>query len=160
MHKFKRESAVQYALLWALRRNPAYRDFSGKAGGRGDCTNFISQAMYAGGWPMTPGWWGDKKDAGSLWAAASDFIDFIESIGRAKICTRDKLDLGDLVSMNPHGGRIFHIMIITGKNCGIQGDELLYSCHTFDRQNRALSIPEGDGDTMCMYWKVADFFPI
>jgi hypothetical protein len=43
--------AANYARTWALSRNPEYADYSGQGAG-GDCTNFVSQAMYAGGWGM------------------------------------------------------------------------------------------------------------
>jgi AraC family cel operon transcriptional repressor len=42
---YDRESAVMYAHEWAYRRNPRFYDFE-KIGG--DCTNFISQCIYAG----------------------------------------------------------------------------------------------------------------
>ena len=38
------EKAVRYAGKWAYGRNPAYFDFDGLGG---DCTNFISQCIYA-----------------------------------------------------------------------------------------------------------------
>ena len=38
-------AAVAYARRWALLRNPAYLDFHGMGG---DCTNFVSQCLYAG----------------------------------------------------------------------------------------------------------------
>ena len=37
-----KSAIVSYALTWALGRNPSYRDFDTV-----DCTNFVSQAMYA-----------------------------------------------------------------------------------------------------------------
>jgi len=42
---YNREKAVAYARQWAHGRNPAYYNFD-KLGG--DCTNFISQCLYAG----------------------------------------------------------------------------------------------------------------
>jgi hypothetical protein len=56
MAVYDRQAAVNYALKWALRRNPDYPNFSydrvtNPAGG-GDCTNFVSQALHAGGFPM------------------------------------------------------------------------------------------------------------
>jgi hypothetical protein len=55
---YDRESAVQYARRWALGRNPAYYDFENIGG---DCTNFVSQCLYAGAGIMnyTPvyGWY-------------------------------------------------------------------------------------------------------
>ena len=43
---YNREKAIEYANTWAYGRNPAYYDYSNLGG---DCTNFISQCLYAGG---------------------------------------------------------------------------------------------------------------
>jgi len=42
---YDRRRAVNYALKWALSRNPQYYDFENIGG---DCTNFVSQCLYAG----------------------------------------------------------------------------------------------------------------
>ena len=56
MH-YDRSAAVAYARKWAFGRNPEYYDFGGIGG---DCTNFVSQCLYAGAGVMnfTPelGW--------------------------------------------------------------------------------------------------------
>ena len=55
---YDRDAAVRYAHRWAYRRNPAYFDFSELGG---DCTNFVSQCIYAGSGVMnftpTYGWY-------------------------------------------------------------------------------------------------------
>lgn len=55
---YNRSAAVEYAHQWAFGRNPEFYDFS-QIGG--DCTNFASQCLYAGGGVMnfTPefGWY-------------------------------------------------------------------------------------------------------
>ena len=43
--RYDREKALRYAKAWALRRNPAYGNFDLLGG---DCTNFVSQCLYAG----------------------------------------------------------------------------------------------------------------
>ena len=43
--EYNRASAVAYARRWALSRNPLFTNFAGRGG---DCTNFISQCVYAG----------------------------------------------------------------------------------------------------------------
>lgn len=48
---YNRTRAKDYALRWAFGRNSSYPDFS-TAGGGGDCTNFVSQAVHAGGIAM------------------------------------------------------------------------------------------------------------
>ncbi len=47
--QYARRDAVQYARRWALSRNRAYNDFTK---GGGDCMNFVSQCLYAGGLPF------------------------------------------------------------------------------------------------------------
>jgi hypothetical protein len=56
--RYNRENAVAYARRWAYSRNPIYHNFVGLGG---DCTNFISQCVYAGSCQMnyrpTFGWY-------------------------------------------------------------------------------------------------------
>jgi len=49
MITYNRLAAIEYAQKWAFRRNPKYSDFT-KLGG--NCTNFVSQCLIAGGMPM------------------------------------------------------------------------------------------------------------
>ena len=46
-------SAIEYSDRWALDRNPAYRSVDS------DCANFVSQCLYAGGFPQTDEWYYD-----------------------------------------------------------------------------------------------------
>lgn len=56
--EYDRTAAVRYAAKWALSRNPEYYDYSQLGG---DCTNFVSQCIYAGSGVMdyteTFGWY-------------------------------------------------------------------------------------------------------
>ena len=56
--EYNRARAVEYARRWALSRNPLFTNFAGRGG---DCTNFVSQCIYAGTCQMnfTPsfGWY-------------------------------------------------------------------------------------------------------
>lgn len=47
--KYDRRSAAKYAMKWALSSNPAYKNYEAWGG---DCTNFISQCVHAGGIPF------------------------------------------------------------------------------------------------------------
>ncbi len=53
---YDREAATQYALKYATSINPKY----GKMGDS-DCTNFVSQAMLAGGFPEDDTWFFEKR---------------------------------------------------------------------------------------------------
>ena len=48
---YNRTAAVQYALRHWNNPNPDFANMDTRGGG-GDCTNFTSQALLAGGWPM------------------------------------------------------------------------------------------------------------
>ena len=76
---YNRNSAVSYALSWALRRNPQYYDFSDLGG---DCTSFISQCVFAGSGIMnfTPifGWYYFSSfDRSPSWSGVEFFYDFM-----------------------------------------------------------------------------------
>lgn len=53
--------AINYAISWYYRFNPNYRNFTGSGG---DCINFVSQAIHAGGRPMSPLWHHQKTALG------------------------------------------------------------------------------------------------
>ena len=42
---YRRDLAVEYATVWSFGRNPIYYDFENLGG---DCTNFVSQCIFAG----------------------------------------------------------------------------------------------------------------
>lgn len=75
---FYREQAVQYANYWAYRRNPNYYSFDQLGG---DCTNFVSQAIYyaAGVMNYTPtyGWYYiSLNNRAPAWTGVPYFWDF------------------------------------------------------------------------------------
>lgn len=81
---YNRVGAVTYAHSWAYNRNSAYYDFSVLGG---DCTNFVSQAMYEGGGiPQTPsagqvggpGWYYvNINDRAAAWTDVNSLYDFL-----------------------------------------------------------------------------------
>ena len=84
---YDREEALNYAHMWAYRRNPAYFDYE-EIGG--DCTNFASQCLYAGTGVMnttpTYGWYYfDANRKSPSWTGVPYFYNFI---------TRNKIDPG------------------------------------------------------------------
>src|SRR4051794_1712012 len=166
MVKFNRTAASTYALTWGLRRNPEFPDNSGNATG-GDCTNFISQVMLAGGWPMLRGpkripffWWADEDDASWAWSSTPNFSHFITMTRRGSICTRDKLDLGDLMQIVfPGASEPHHMMVVTRRVVGSNGIELYLTAHTTDRINVSMDELQkwrASQDYSYIYWKIAD----
>jgi hypothetical protein len=62
---YDRERAATYAIIWAHGRNPNYRDY-GSGCACNDCTNFVSQALFAGGKVMKTGSY-DKASPFEWW---------------------------------------------------------------------------------------------
>ena len=60
---YNRGDAVWYADYFALSRNSGYPSYSA------DCTNFVSQALFYGGYPFvgTPNYWSNSTDDNQWW---------------------------------------------------------------------------------------------
>ena len=85
-HLYDREAAVAYARRWVGERSGDWPDYSRNGG---NCQNFVSQCLLAGGIPMdtvSPGiwkWYGSTPDdlprpAGrsAAWSAVGEFLDY------------------------------------------------------------------------------------
>lgn len=145
---YRRERAVEYALRWALSRNPLFPDFAGIGG---DCTNFVSQAILAGSCVMNDtldfGWYYFSPDnRAPAWSGVPFLYKFLTGApdfalenggegpyGREVDSTM--LQLGDVVQLSNEEGVFYHTLMITG----FEGDEILVSAHTNDARNRPLS---------------------
>jgi len=167
MPMYDRQKAVQYGQRYAQSPNSAYYTFPQ------DCTNFVSQSLFAGGWTMIQGqkqsssvWYCDKKEwysfaispASYTWAGARNFHDFLSGSGRAKLAKKpEDLTLGDVVQMSNSGG-IHHTMLVTGLVTGSYND-LTMSYHTPNTPHRLLSdiSAKSNGETF-IYWKLLDAF--
>ncbi|TXK82700.1 amidase domain-containing protein [Paenibacillus sp. N3.4] len=123
---YDRAKAVAYAEKWWQTGNPNYEKFEV------DCTNFVSQSLFAGGAPMDYtgkrdlGWWyAGKKGHQELWsfswAVAHSLQTFVSHSrkglrGRAVVDPRE-LELGDTISYDWNGdGRFQHNVIVTAKD--------------------------------------------
>ena len=146
--EYNRARAVEYARKWALSRNPLFTNFAGRGG---DCTNFISQCIYAGTCQMnfTPsfGWFYiDQNNRAPAWSSVEYFYDFITgapafssengNIGPFGILT-DAMGVfeGDVVQLADESGDFYHTLIITG----FSGGQTLVSAHTNDALDKPLS---------------------
>ena len=172
MQFFNRQRAVEYALRWALGRNPKLPDYSGNGQG-GDCTNFVSQVMMAGVWTevqemrfdRTP-WWSEKAKSSHTWAWADQFASFLRSSGRARVRGRDEIALADFVQIRNPDGALHHTMVVTGitPRRGEDHeavDEIYVSYHSRDNLNKLLNEIEMSAaykKHTFVYWKVSDIF--
>ena len=113
-----REKAVEYALKWALSRNPQYYDFTYLGG---DCTNFISQCMFAGGIQMyfnLSGWfYSSLSSRAPAWTGVNEFWNFaINNTSNKGVklieCNLNEVEIGDIIQLY-NGVRYYHNLIVT-----------------------------------------------
>lgn|GEM_PF-4450796 len=76
---YDRRAAAGYARRWAMGRNPRYWNFTGMGG---DCTNFVSQCLYAGGCRMNftrdLGWYyRSPEDRAAAWSGVEYLYRFL-----------------------------------------------------------------------------------
>jgi hypothetical protein len=98
----------------------------------GDCTNFISQVLHAGGFRGTPLWhWDAASDEGSAdWVNAPHLVDFLEETHRVSLIARgsmaellapakdgvtplSELRPGDIIAYWERG-RVVHMAVVVG----------------------------------------------
>ncbi|MHB1630074.1 MAG: amidase domain-containing protein [Bacilli bacterium] len=142
--RYVRARAVRYAELWWDRHNPEYSRFDQ------DCTNFVSQALYAGGVPMIEtgrretGWWyrrGDHLDHSYSWAVANALAVMLQSGGAGipveVVASPAHLQVGDIIQYDWKGaGRYGHTTIVTGHD---QKGDPLVNAHTQNSRRRHYS---------------------
>jgi len=143
---YDRDKAVAYAQRWALDRNPEYYDYSGLGG---DCTNFISQCLFAGSGVMnyTPtfGWYyynGNNK--APAWTGVPYLYRFLtrkEASPGPFAREADALEIepGDIIQLAFQGtGDFKHSLFVvkTGKPSSLVN--ILINTHTIDRKEYPL----------------------
>ncbi|WTB21042.1 amidase domain-containing protein [Streptomyces virginiae] len=117
---------AKYAEKYWSNYNPAYRKFNGAGG---DCTNFISQALKAGGWKAVPGstsdyrnWWYDGARQSDSWVGANEFAWFTLSNKRAaNLASVYQTDVGDIVQVdfNKDGSKDHSMMVTYRSSAGM-----------------------------------------
>lgn len=148
-NQYSRINAVKYARSYALHPNPSFRYFSLiNNETSGDCTNFVSQCLLAGGAPMrfkgSHPWWYRKANTDSTkddtwsvpWAVANSLYWSLRTNEQSKasgikgleIYDTRLLELGDLVFFEGDNGNIFHAAIITS----FSDSQPLVSQHSFE----------------------------
>lgn len=143
--QYNRESAVAYAHQWAYGRNPRYYDFE-KIGG--DCTNFTSQALYAGSGVMNPtptfGWYYyGLNNRAPAWTGVDYLYRFLvnnHGVGPVAIETDiSQVEPGDIVQLSFDGVSFVHSPIIVSVGDPPSPSNILVAAHTFDADNRPLN---------------------
>ncbi len=140
---YDRKRAVQYCYRHVLAPNPEYANMDAMGGG-GDCTNFTSQCLFAGGWTMDyrqtgydTEWWyrrigTDRYDslANDWWSCTWSLPALLEKylainggrpldlLKRPSMAAR--LRLGDMIFYDWDGDGLFdHSVLVTKRRQGV-----------------------------------------
>lgn len=138
---YDRLRAQTYAERWALDRNPLFLNFTGIGG---DCTNFVSQAVLAGGCTMnftpTYGWYYlTPDDRAPAWTGVPYFYNFLLAnrgpgpYGEEAL--PGMLEIGDVIQLGRADGVFYHSLLVTG----FSHSGYLVSAHSDDAYNRPLA---------------------
>ena len=133
---YNRKNAYEYAKKWAYERNPKYYNYDPVGG---DCTNFVSQCIYAGcgqmNYDRTNGWYyinGNNKSPS--WTGVEFLYKFLiknKGIGPKGVESNiDKLEIGDVIQLS-FNTQIFSHSLIVVKN-GTSTSDTLIAAHTYD----------------------------
>jgi hypothetical protein len=135
---YDRHAAVQYAERWWNSYNPEFRKFDV------DCTNYVSQCLYAGGAPMwgapnrEQGWWYGESNWSFSWAVAHSLRWYLSGSEKGlqgkEVENASDLILGDIICYDFAGdGRYDHNTIVVAKDAyGMP----LVNAHTDNSRNR------------------------
>ena len=143
---YRRELAVAYAAKYAFSQNPLFGNFAGIGG---NCTNFVSQCIYAGSCKMnytkTFGWYYISLDERSpSWTGVEYFYNFMTTNGGVGPFGRevgaDEAEIGDVVQLAKADGDFYHTLIVVG----FDGEEILIAAQTNDAYGKPLSEYEYD----------------
>ena len=142
---YNRHEAVLCAKKWAMSRNPLYYDFDSDGG---DCTNFISQCLYAGSRIMnyTPiyGWYYiDANHHSPSWTGVKYLYNFLMTNKKEGVFGSEtptgSMQIGDVIQLGDEFNNFYHSLFIINIDGEPTPDNIYIATHTYDSYNRALS---------------------
>ncbi len=140
--EYNRKDAIEYAYKWANGRNPRYYNYDNLGG---DCTNFISQCIFAGSRVMnynkTFGWYyNNANDKSPSWTGVEYLYNFLtrkNGVGPiGKKVLKQNVIPGDIAQLKFGGNDFRHSLFITK----IENGNIYVTTHTFDNLNRPLNL--------------------
>jgi hypothetical protein len=158
---YDRNAAAAYARRYALNYNTSYKSFTN------DCTNFISQALYAGGWTYTGSefsrtsnttWYYGSLSQSYTWAGAHNHYLFHANMDRSWIAEQSAwLIIGEPINIDFEGdGHIDHTVIITKVD---SYNNQYVSYHTTNSLDKPLSYFFNNYPNAKYYgWMMHDYF--
>ena len=143
---YNRQRAVDYAKRYAFSQNPIFGNFRGIGG---NCTNFVSQAIYAGSCVMnytpTYGWYYiSLDDRAPSWTGVEYFYTFITTntgVGPfGRVVSADMIEVGDVIQLAKNEGGFYHTLLAVG----FDGEDILVAAQTDNAYARPLSTYDYD----------------
>lgn len=163
---YDRKKAVEYAERWWDDYNPKFRQFDV------DCTNYISQCLFAGGAPMkhssdrAKGWWyrfESPVNWSFSWAVAHSLRLYLPTsqtgLQGKEVSSADQLQLGDVICYDFNGdGRWQHNTIVVDKD---SSGMPLVNAHTDNSRHRYWSYKDSHAwteKTAYKFFRISDNF--
>lgn len=146
MKEYSRGAAVRYAHEWAFARNPAFYDYHNIGG---DCTNFVSQCIYAGSGVMNygknGGWYyidGNRKSPS--WTGVEFLHSFLTRAAKTpgpfgREAEIGEMRPGDVVQLLFSGAAFSHSLFIVETGAKPSPDNILIATHSMDSDYRPIS---------------------
>ncbi len=169
--------AVKYGLKYATEINPEFGNYE-KWGG--DCTNYVSQCLLAGGIPFDregidvryKWYWYSEGERTPSWTAANSLKFYMKnnnvnqdgglSLGlKAVLIGEEGILRGDIVQLVDGNDHAYHSMIVTGYL--VQGDQVVdylvsqHSGYDEDDEGRLRNYPLSDKQGIKIFWSVMGY---
>ena len=144
INKFDRNLAVNYALQYALVKNPQYHDYTNLGG---NCTNFISQCIFAGAPQMNTsnnGWYYySVSNTTPAWANVEPFYNFATTNNKlgffAKNTNINLCEVGDIIQLRFKNKTLFSHSLIITKIMDYSPKGILVCANSNDVKNKPLA---------------------
>ncbi len=143
--EYNRRAAVRYALNWAFARNPRFYDFNDIGG---DCTNYVSQCLYAGcdvmNYSRENGWYYINSDNRSpSWTGVVFLRDFLLT-NRGPAVYGEEVPLSDIkradvIQLINSEGRFYHSLFVSAVLYPVVPENIFVCAHSDNARNRRLS---------------------
>ena len=140
---YNRQKVLDYAQKWAYGRNPKFYNFDSVGG---DCTNFVSQCIFAGcgqmNYSKTYGWYYiNGNDKSPSWTGVEFLYNFlISNKGAGPSGTVDiisNLNIGDVIQLSFDGIKFSHSLIVVQNGTDIYNT--LIAAHTYDTFGKSVA---------------------
>lgn len=141
--RYNREKVYEYAKKWSYSRNPKYYNYDLIGG---DCTNFVSQCIFAGysqmNYSKNNGWYYiDGNNKSPSWTGVEFLYKFLISNKGAgptgNETTIEKLKIGDIIQLNFDRNKFSHSLVVIQNSSDI--NNTLVATHTFDTFGKRLA---------------------